>query len=379
MLPGFNHNVKHKDHIYHVQTEDSGLNNPHIITHLFVGGNIIATDKSSYEELLAQKGGQDIEEDIRALMKEQHKQMLRNLIQGKYDSAELSNVHHLNGPLPLNVDEKVLAETGGSGGRNLSTAEITPPSNVAPPPAKKTTTSTAMPVAAVSKPVTKPSMPAVAAPSAAPKTPTRPSLPAVAVKPPAPAVSPPVAPPPAARAPTTPAVSWPAVPAPVQMPASAANSWVRPTPLSTPVPPAPPSPRSTTIPPPPVAPRGPQPSMAPPPRSVAPPPVASVPDRVPIPPSPMSPPSKSPTIPPLPVRTPTIPPMGRPPTIPPMAGMHPPGALPPEILAARALTERPVEKPVTANTIFGEDLITEKSLDEVILAYLTLEESPKKR
>src|SRR5690606_34821597 len=35
MIPGFNHNIKHKGRIFHIQTEDSGPKNPHIITHLF--------------------------------------------------------------------------------------------------------------------------------------------------------------------------------------------------------------------------------------------------------------------------------------------------------------------------------------------------------
>ena len=43
MIPGFNHNIKHKGRIYHIQTEDSGPKNPHIITHLFVGGNVLAS------------------------------------------------------------------------------------------------------------------------------------------------------------------------------------------------------------------------------------------------------------------------------------------------------------------------------------------------
>ncbi len=41
MVPGFNHNVKYKGQVFHVQTEDSGVENPHIITHLFLGGNIV--------------------------------------------------------------------------------------------------------------------------------------------------------------------------------------------------------------------------------------------------------------------------------------------------------------------------------------------------
>src|SRR4051812_49112146 len=84
-VTGFNHNIKHKGKVYHVQTEDSGVNNPHIITHLFVGGNILASKKTSYADIL---NAENLSEVVRELMEEQHKEMLRNLINGVYDSFE---------------------------------------------------------------------------------------------------------------------------------------------------------------------------------------------------------------------------------------------------------------------------------------------------
>ena len=50
----------------------------------------------------------------------------------------------------------------------------------------------------------------------------------------------------------------------------------------------------------------------------------------------------------------------------------PPGPkiLPPEVVAARELKEAPRENNIGVETLFGEDLISEKSLDEVILSYL---------
>src|SRR5262249_39038908 len=46
---GFNNNLKYKGAVYHVQTEDSGLDKPHVITHLFAdGGRIIKSYKRSY-------------------------------------------------------------------------------------------------------------------------------------------------------------------------------------------------------------------------------------------------------------------------------------------------------------------------------------------
>ena len=82
---GFNHNVKHQGQAYHVQTEDSGPANPRIVTHLFVGGNILASKKITYGEIA---GADDIGRLVRELMEDQHKEMLRNLISGVYDHVD---------------------------------------------------------------------------------------------------------------------------------------------------------------------------------------------------------------------------------------------------------------------------------------------------
>jgi hypothetical protein len=85
MVVGFNHNIKHRGKMYHIQTEDSGLENPHIITHLFVGGNILASKKTSYADIV---GADNLAQVVRELMEEQHKEMLRNLINGVYDDID---------------------------------------------------------------------------------------------------------------------------------------------------------------------------------------------------------------------------------------------------------------------------------------------------
>jgi hypothetical protein len=88
MVVGFNHNIKHRGKTYHIQTEDSGLENPHIITHLFVGGNILASKKTSYADIV---GAENLAQVVRELMEEQHKEMLRNLINGVYDDIDSAN------------------------------------------------------------------------------------------------------------------------------------------------------------------------------------------------------------------------------------------------------------------------------------------------
>jgi hypothetical protein len=85
MVGGFNHNVKHQGRVFHVQTEDSGVDNPHVITHLFVGGNILASKRSSYAQYLDLP---DLERHVRELMEAQHKEMLRSVVSGAYDAPQ---------------------------------------------------------------------------------------------------------------------------------------------------------------------------------------------------------------------------------------------------------------------------------------------------
>jgi hypothetical protein len=82
MLSGFNTNVRHRGVLFHVQTEDSGRNHPHVITHLYHGGTILASEKSSYQELLEQG---DLQSKVRALMEGQHAAMLKRLRAGELD------------------------------------------------------------------------------------------------------------------------------------------------------------------------------------------------------------------------------------------------------------------------------------------------------
>ena len=85
MIIGYNHNIRYQSRIFHVQTEDSGLSNPRIITHLFVGGNILATSRSSYEDLLELSLNEaSLEVEIKARMKAQHVKMIKALQAGEH-------------------------------------------------------------------------------------------------------------------------------------------------------------------------------------------------------------------------------------------------------------------------------------------------------
>ena len=89
MLSGFNTNMRHRGVLFHVQTEDSGEANPHVITHLFHGGNIMASEKREYGEHLAVD---DLANVVKGLMEEQHKSMLRRLKSGECDPGAASGL-----------------------------------------------------------------------------------------------------------------------------------------------------------------------------------------------------------------------------------------------------------------------------------------------
>ena len=87
MVLGFNHNLMYKGEVFHVQTEDSGVVTPHIITLLYRGGVIISSKKTSYSDILKMD---NLDVVVEELMKEQHKEMMRRLKTGEFDEKAFS-------------------------------------------------------------------------------------------------------------------------------------------------------------------------------------------------------------------------------------------------------------------------------------------------
>lgn len=82
-LLGFNNNVRHRGRVFHIQTEDSGIKRPHIVTHLFGdGGRILKSVRTDYSEHLERD---DLAAVVRKLMKEQHKGLFIALRAGELD------------------------------------------------------------------------------------------------------------------------------------------------------------------------------------------------------------------------------------------------------------------------------------------------------
>lgn len=81
MITGYNTDIRHEDRVYHIQTEDKGLDNPTIESLVYQGGKIIASRQYSYAWLLRQGYS---EKTVQDLVDAQHKKMMRDIRGGKY-------------------------------------------------------------------------------------------------------------------------------------------------------------------------------------------------------------------------------------------------------------------------------------------------------
>ncbi len=80
MVTGINSDIDYNGTIYHVQTEDGGINNPIVLTRIFCSGVLLTTRKTSYVYLLEIDGLINVVEN---LMKEQHNEMIQEIQSGQ--------------------------------------------------------------------------------------------------------------------------------------------------------------------------------------------------------------------------------------------------------------------------------------------------------
>jgi len=84
MITGANTNVRYRGVLFHVQTEDSGRSNPHIISHVYHGGTILGTHKTDYSDRV---DAEDLTSVVRGLIEQQHAAMLQKLNTGGFDAV----------------------------------------------------------------------------------------------------------------------------------------------------------------------------------------------------------------------------------------------------------------------------------------------------
>jgi hypothetical protein len=85
VITGFNTDIEHDGVVYHVQTEDKGLDTPLILSLVYVGGAILASKRAPYEDLIA-KGFSD--EALSERLKRQHKLICAAINSGRINDLK---------------------------------------------------------------------------------------------------------------------------------------------------------------------------------------------------------------------------------------------------------------------------------------------------
>ena len=85
MITGFNTDIEHDGVIYHVQTEDKGLDTPIILSLVYVGGAILASKRAPYEDLIAQGFSDEI---LSERLKRQHRLICAAINSGRIDDLK---------------------------------------------------------------------------------------------------------------------------------------------------------------------------------------------------------------------------------------------------------------------------------------------------
>ncbi len=91
MITGFNTDIKFEGVTYHVQTEDKGLDSPLILSLVYVGGAIIASKRTPYEDLVA--SGYD-EKVLTERLQRQHKLICAAIRSGRVEELKRMGGHN---------------------------------------------------------------------------------------------------------------------------------------------------------------------------------------------------------------------------------------------------------------------------------------------
>jgi len=102
VITGFNTDIEHDGVVYHVQTEDKGLDSPIILSLVYVGGTILASKRSPYQDLIASGFSDEV---LSERLKRQHR-----LICAAINSGRVNDLKKMSGrakQAPLQMEEAV--------------------------------------------------------------------------------------------------------------------------------------------------------------------------------------------------------------------------------------------------------------------------------
>ncbi|MBX3243532.1 MAG: hypothetical protein KF685_03575 [Acidobacteria bacterium] len=105
VITGFNTDIEYQGVIYHVQTEDKGLERPMILSLVYNGGTILASKRASYDDLVA--GGFD-EKQLEERLNRQHRLICAAIKAGRIDDLKKMSSRET---VPARSAEPAIAET----------------------------------------------------------------------------------------------------------------------------------------------------------------------------------------------------------------------------------------------------------------------------
>ena len=112
MITGFNTDIEHNGVIYHVQTEDKGLDSPIILSLVYAGGTILASKRSPYEDLIAEGFSDEV---LAERLKRQHRLICAAIHSGRIDDLKKMSTRHKGSAqqeeIVPEMQDEILSET----------------------------------------------------------------------------------------------------------------------------------------------------------------------------------------------------------------------------------------------------------------------------
>jgi len=123
VITGFNTDIEHQGVIYHVQTEDKGVDTPLILSLVYDRGTILASKRSPYEDLLIEGFNENI---LAERLQKQHKLMCAAIRAGRIEDLKR-----------MTIKESSLKRQGLVAQKEVKKEVKTVPEKVALPPVKE--------------------------------------------------------------------------------------------------------------------------------------------------------------------------------------------------------------------------------------------------
>jgi hypothetical protein len=107
VITGFNTDIEHDGVVYHVQTEDKGLDSPIILSLVYAGGTILASKRSPYQDLIAEGFSDEL---LAERLKRQHRLICAAIHSGRINDLKKMSGRGKQAPGKEDVVETTVTE-----------------------------------------------------------------------------------------------------------------------------------------------------------------------------------------------------------------------------------------------------------------------------